>query len=247
MPVALLFLATAMDAPHDEDWSSDALRPRLVQAHGELCWLLDRAYPLLASLALVGNRHALDARAREALRRSVCTAQERDARRARQVAWESLRDASVDLDGFNLIVTLQSAMTGATLLAGRDGATRDLAGMRGSFRVTDETERALAWVQRAIVAVRPAAVRVWLDAPVSNSGRLRARWEAHAADGDVATEVTLVADADAAMKGCAVAVSSDARVIDEAARWSDLAGWILARECPTARIARWSDAPRDDG
>ena len=51
-------------------------------------------------------------------------------------------------------------------------------------------------------------------------------------------ELTLVPDADAAMAGAAVAVSCDARVIDEAVAWSDLIGHVVAREGLGARVLR---------
>jgi len=232
--------APAPRGPDPQDarlFGADAL-PVLTAACGELHWLLDRGYPLAATLALVGNRHGLEARQRDALRRVACTAGERDARAAKRLAWGAAGGAAVDVDGFNLVITLETALGGGTLLEGRDGATRDLAGMRGSYRIVEATARALDAVGEAVAEAGVAALRVWLDAPVSNSGRLRALWGERARGWACPVELTLVPDADAAMAGAAVAVSCDARVIDEAVSWSDLIGHVVAREGLGARVLR---------
>lgn len=228
--------------PDPEDarlFSADALRV-LATACDELHWLLDRGYPLAATIALVGNRRALEGRQREALRRVACAEAERAARAAKRVAWGEARGRAVDVDGFNLLITLETAFGGGTVIAGRDGATRDLAGMRGSYRVVGATGAALDAVGRAVAEARPAALRVWLDAPVSNSGRLRALWAERAAGWRCPVALTLVPDADAAMAGAPLAVSCDARVIDGAAAWCDLIGHVIAREGMTARVLRFA-------
>ena len=232
--------APAPRGPDPQDarlFGADA-RPTLVTACGELHWLLDRGYPPAATLALVGNRHGLEARQRDALRRVACTASERDARAAKRLAWGAVRGAAVDVDGFNLVITLETALGGATVFEGRDGATRDLAGMRGSYRIVEATARALDAVGAAVAEAAPASLRVWLGAPVSNSGRLRALWAERAKGWACPVALALVPDADAAMAGAAVAVSCDARVIDGAAAWSDLIGHVIAREGMAGRVIR---------
>jgi hypothetical protein len=227
--------------PDDARLFSDAARPTLTRACAELHWLLDRGYPLLASIALVGNRHGLEARPREALRRVACTEAERVARAAKRVAWEAVTGRAVEVDGFNLLITLETAFGGGTVIAGRDGATRDLAGMRGSYRIVEATGEALDAIGRAVAEARPAGLRVWLDAPVSNSGRLRGLWVERAAGWPCPVELVLVPDADAAMAGAALAVSCDARVIDGAQAWCDLIGDVLTREGMDGRVLRFAE------
>lgn len=226
--------------PEDARLFSDDALPTLATACDELHWLLDRGYPLAATIALVGNRRALEGRQREALRRVACSEAERAARRAKHVAWAEARGRAVDVDGFNLLITLETAFGGGTVIVGRDGATRDLAGMRGSYRVVEATGVALDAIGLAVAEAAPAGLRVWLDAPVSNSGRLRGLWAERAATWACPVELTLVPDADAAMAGATLAVSCDARVIDGAAQWCDLIGHVLAREGMGARALRFA-------
>ena len=68
------------------------------------------------------------------------------------------------------------------LLGGRDGCVRDMASMHGSYRKVDETEPALTLIGEVLNEFRPAECCWYLDRPVSNSGRLRARLEQLAAE-----------------------------------------------------------------
>jgi hypothetical protein len=103
-----------------------------------------------------------------------------------------------------LLITLEVALSGGVLLASADGALRDLAGMRGSYRLIPETEAAIALVIEAVRAIRPPGVRIWLDAPVSNSGRLRERILERAADLDRPIDVELVPDPDRTLVGSGI-------------------------------------------
>src|SRR5690606_36397710 len=104
----------------------------------ELSWLRSRDYAEPSALALVGDRHQLAARQREAVRRSACTERARASRSRREVA---VADASrIGIDGFNLVITIESALAGGVVLVGRDGAYRDLARVHGSYRRVADTE-----------------------------------------------------------------------------------------------------------
>ncbi|MDB5297887.1 MAG: hypothetical protein JWO31_3870, partial [Phycisphaerales bacterium] len=52
---------------HPDRW------PALRTAAAELSWLLSRGYGEVAALKVVGDRHALSARQRSAVRRAACT------------------------------------------------------------------------------------------------------------------------------------------------------------------------------
>ncbi len=138
----------------------------------DLAWLLSRGYADPSALKLVGDRYRLVERQRVAVRRAACSDQARDARRSRRVEPASLRGQPLRIDGFNLILTLESALGGGVILGGRDGTYRDLASVHGTYRRVAETEpalrRAAAWL-----AEHEIGPCTWLlDAPVSNSGRV---------------------------------------------------------------------------
>lgn len=214
--------------PHDGELFGAAQVPVLRRATGELSWLLTRGYATPAALRLVGDRHGLDARQRLAVKRCACSDAARAARRARFVEPAALSGARVWIDGFNVLTTVEAALGGAPLLLARDGALRDMASMHGSYRRVEETRPALDAIADVLAQRRVAHARWLLDAPVSNSGRLRGiiAEVGRARAQDWSVEVVddpdpLLIDAGAD----AIVASADSRVLDEAARC-----WPLARE-----------------
>lgn len=54
-----------------------------------------------------------------------------------------------------------------------DGTIRDLAGLRGNYRIIDKTEVAVRSILEMLDALKIEKATIYLDAPVSNSGRLK--------------------------------------------------------------------------
>ncbi|WP_041219291.1 DUF5616 domain-containing protein [Desulfitobacterium dichloroeliminans] len=46
------------------------------------------------------------------------------------------------IDGFNLIIALEVTLSGSIIILGRDGVQRDLAGLRGSYKIIEQTDKA---------------------------------------------------------------------------------------------------------
>lgn len=141
--------------------------PKLECAARELAWLLDRGYPDKPSLQLVGNHHLLHRRQREALQRVVCTRAQAASRRAKSC---SIAGRKVAIDGFNLLINIETALSGGVLVRGFDGWIRNLAAMHGSYRLVRETQPAIDLALS--VLARCEEVHWYLDQPVSNCGRL---------------------------------------------------------------------------
>ncbi|EDM77364.1 uncharacterized conserved protein, putative [Plesiocystis pacifica SIR-1] len=154
------------------DFGAEAL-PGLRTAVSELAWLLSRGYATTSALELVGNRHDLRARQRTAVLRCTCTDDEAEARTARRVGAAQLRGRAVALDGFNVLIAVESALAGGVVLRGRDGALRDMASVHGSYRRSETTQAAAEAIGEQLAALGPSAVLWLLDRPVSNSGRLK--------------------------------------------------------------------------
>lgn len=234
---------------HPEDarlFSAEEL-PRLFRAAVELSYLLSRDYPLDPTLSFVGGHHQLDARQRLALRRITCSAAQRKARLSRLLSPEQAADGPWHIDGFNLIITLEVALSQGLLLRGQDGALRDIAGLRGSYHPVEETEDALRLIGEALKSLHAPSVIMFLDAPVANSGRLRARVLEHAESWAIPVEVRLVPDADRELVDKERVVSSDGAVLDACASWLNLASWIVARALPAAWLVELPAAKVDGG
>jgi hypothetical protein len=208
--------------PHPQDvglFASERLGA-LRAAVADLAWLLSRGYASPSAQKIVGDRYGLDARQRTAVMRSTCTDAAREDRRAREVGMGELRGRRVMIDGYNVLTTVEAAMAGGVVIVGRDGAWRDLASMHGTWRRVEETGPAIERVARAVDAAGVAEVVWYLDAPVSNSGRLCAMIRAVR---DWRVELVPDPDKVIGVTGDAVVASADSVVLDRCGAWANLA------------------------
>lgn len=225
--------------PHPADaelFTSDQLA-KLRRAVAELGWLLSRGYKMTSSLKLVGDRHGLRERQRLAVSRSACSDRDSQRRREHCIAVEQIRDQPLIVDGFNLIITIEAALSGGPLLVGVDDCIRDLSSVHGSYRSIEETDRAITLIGNALERLGPSSVHWLLDQPVSNSGRLAAKIAGLAARANWPWTVDVVFNPDTAiLASLDVAITSDALILDGVERWADFKTYLLDREVPDAWV-----------
>lgn len=223
--------------PEDARLFEEAWLPALRVATSELSWLLSRGYQSKSALKLVGDRHALRERHRLAVARASCAEENLERRRASRVDEAQVVGETLIVDGFNLIITLEAALSGGVLVRGRDGCVRDLSSVHGSYRAVEETERAVVLAGEALAALAPSSVLWLLDRPVSNSGRLaeRVRTVAAARGWPWRVEVEFNPDREI-VNSSSVAVTSDSNVLDGVTRWLNLGRLIVERYIPDAWV-----------
>lgn len=208
--------------PDDKQLFAPSAVKILQSACEEAAWLLDRGYPTNSVLDVVARRHQLRVRQRLALQRSMCSQCARQRRKSKEIFGDAVRGETIEIDGFNLIIGLEVALSGGLLLRGADGALRDLAGLRGTYHPVEETDMALTILGELFNELAIEQVRFYLDRPVSNSGQLRARILERACSWANAVQVELVANPDQSLTDRTCVVSSDSMVLDEARSWLNL-------------------------
>ena len=207
--------------------------PALRAATEELSWLLSRGYTDPSALKLVGDRHDLTARQRQAVARCACSDAARDARMARRISRAELAGLPLAVDGLNCLITVESALAHGIVLRGRDGALRDLASVHGTYRQVAETAFGVEMIGRHLHGAGPhapvAAVTWYLDRPVANSGRLRALLLEIAERRGWPWTCELVNNPDAVLvRHTGVVATSDAYILDHCPRWFDPLASLLA-------------------
>ena len=227
--------------PDDEMLFAAATVPTLRAAVAELSWLLSRGYASDSGLKLVGDRHNLTARQRMAVRRCACGSSCVRDREAKRLASTNVREARFAVDGYNLLITIESALAGGVILIGRDGCYRDLASIHGTYRRVCETGPALGMILDVIDDIGPAGVDWYLDRPVSNSGRLKTLIagfiEARKVVGRSIAElnIRLVDNPDQVLGNYdGIVATSDSVVLDRCRRWMNLASEIIDERIPEA-------------
>ena len=221
--------------PADADLFGVEQLAKLRRAVSELGWLLSRGYNMTSALKLVGDRHGLRERQRLAVSRSSCADEDRVRRKDHLITVEQLRGQDVTVDGFNLIITVEAALSGGPLLVGVDDCIRDLSSVHGSYRSVVETERAIILMGQTLQELAPASVHWFLDRPVSNSGRLAAKIADLATRNQWRWQVEVVFNPDAAIIAApGVAITSDSSILDQVHRWVDFKSYLVTREVSDA-------------
>jgi len=214
--------------PKDAELFAAAKLPDLREAVADLSWLLSRRYAPPSSQKVVGDRYDLTRRQRVAVARSACSDAALSDRLAKRVGIAALSGVAVAVDGYNLLITIESALAGGLILVGRDSTYRDLASIHGSYRTMAETIPALELIGRELAAAGVADALWLLDSPVSNSGRLRAKMLELAATHDWPWSVELHYSPDKVLiDSDRIVVTSDSIVLDGCRRWTNLARYIV--------------------
>ena len=227
--------------PHPGDlrlFGSDAL-PALQTAVAELAWLLARGYPHQSSIKMVCDRHALESRQRVAVSRSTCSDVDAARRQARMVSPQALAGSRIEIDGYNVLTTIEAALSGGVLLLARDGVLRDMASMHGSYRKVEETQPALELIGQTLAGFGVCEALWLLDRPVSNSGRLKAIIEDLAGEQGWTWRVELAHDPDAELaQSDAIVATADSGILDLCGTWFNLAREIVERHLGDAWVLR---------
>jgi hypothetical protein len=229
--------------PHQEDvrlFAAD-FHAKLSQAVEDLCWLLTRGYAPDSSLKLVGDRYGLVARQRVAVARCSCSDVDAERRRKHEVYAESLCGGPLKLDGYNVLTTIEAALSGGAILAARDGVYRDMASMHGSYRKVSETLPALELLGDELTDLKIDECFWYFDRPVSNSGRLKTLMEDLALKKGWPWRIELVQNPDGLLAACSeVVATADSAILDCCASWYNLARTIIARRVRQAWIVDFS-------
>lgn len=209
----------------------------LNQAVEHLSWLRTHGYADKSALKLVGDRFRLKQRQRKALYRAYCTDNARSRRAEKELSFRQVSGKGLAIDGYNLLISIESGLAGGLLFACRDGTYRDIASIHGTYRKVEETLPALILIGESIKAIGVEKSYWFLDQPVSNSGRLKLLMlelaEAHGFDWEI--ELVNNPDKTIAEKKDLVAISSDGWILDESDAWFNLNRYIVD-QLPDANV-----------
>ena len=214
--------------PADRKLFSPDKLPLLRGAVSDLSWLLTRGYTMKAALKLVGDRHSLTDRQRLAVSRAACSDQSRLGRAETRVSHKAIAGEELIVDAFNLIITVEAALSGGVLIQCRDGCIRDLSSVHGSYRSVNETDQAMRLIGSALEEFSPKSVDWLLDRPISNSGRLAKRIRDLTSENDWNWTVKVLFNPDAEIIASkTVVISSDSHVLDQVGRWMNFNNYLL--------------------
>jgi len=223
--------------PEDDVLFSAKYIPVLRRGVVDLSFLFSRGYSDKSAVKLVGDHYQLDTRQRRAVRGAACSDESQQYRAEHHVSPGALDGTRLCVDGYNLLITVESALAGGVLLRGRDGCIRDLASLHRSYRKVAETVPAVRLIGETLVSLNVASVHWHFDAPISNSGRLRALLCEEAENHGWNWDVALTDRTDQVIRESSdVVVTSDSWILDGAERWTNLTQHVVGNLRPAPDV-----------
>ena len=208
--------------PEDKRNFSQASLETMRAASRHIGYLINEGYDLKQASTFVGNHFLLSERQRLAITRSLATEEQLQNRRKKETS--DLAGSEVWIDGFNTIITLEVMLSGSILFFCMDGTIRDLAALRGTYRIIPETAEAARMLFDILQELGVRAVNILLDEPVSNSGRLKALL-ADAAEGyPFSLDIQIRKNVDLALYEKGNVITSDSVILDHCISWVNLMG-----------------------
>lgn len=205
--------------PEDERNFSPGAVDRMRTASRHILYLINEGYDLKQAATFVGNHFLLSERQRMAIMRSVATEGQLRERLCRQRSLADVAGEDVWVDGFNTIITLEVMLSDSILLEGMDSTIRDLAALRGTYRIIPETEEAVRILLEHLRAAGVQTIHILLDEPVSNSGRLKALIAEIGEGLSVDLDIQILRDVDRALYARENVITSDGIILDHCGSW----------------------------
>ncbi len=198
---------------------------------------MTRGYGYKSALELVGNRYRLNSRQQKALIRISSPELAIIERNKKVLSPEDIKGKSIAIDGFNLLILLESALCGAFVFKCRDGTYRDISSVHGSYKRVVKTEESILISGETLKALEVESIVWYLDSPVSNSGRLKTFLHEAGEKINLNWNVQLVHNPDKVLIDLdSVVASSDSWVIDHSKEWFNLGKYIIEGQLSSSNI-----------
>ncbi|MBP5455489.1 MAG: DUF434 domain-containing protein [Paludibacteraceae bacterium] len=206
--------------PEDEKKFSSQALEKIRTASRHISYLINEGYDLKTASTFVGNHFSLSERQRLAIARGIATTEQLNNRRKKEKS--SIGNEEIWIDGFNTIITLEVMLSDSLLFECMDGTIRDLAALRGSYRIIPETEEAVRILLDTLAEMEVAEVHILLDEPVSNSGRLMTLIAEIGEKQPFKLDIQILKEVDRTLWEKENVITSDSIILDHCKSWVNL-------------------------
>ena len=200
---------------------------KLQKAAKDVHYLLNNGYKVKMATTFVQQHYMLTESQRLALARSIVADTNVESRKLKEVSKEDCKGKEIYIDGFNAIIPMESLLSNSPLFIGMDGAIRDMANLKGSYKLIDKTEPAINLLLSKLDELEISKAHIYLDKPISNSGRLKTLIRTVGEKYKVELDIVLLDAVDKELYSKENIVSGDSVILDECISWIPLYRWII--------------------
>jgi hypothetical protein len=215
-------------APNDHLLFNEKFQAVFYEALEDMSYLLSREYGVKSSLQIVGSKYRLNARQQKALLGMSASNASVISRKNKELSIDDLAGKEVIIDGFNLLIILESAISGAFVFKGMDGAYRDVMSVHGGYKRVLQTEEAILLIGKMLQELQVKKAVWYLDAPISNSGRLKTHLRETAEREGFPWEIYLANNPDKELIASdKIMISSDAWILEDGQQWFNAMDYLI--------------------
>ncbi len=212
---------------------------KLNAAVKDLSYLLTRSYSDKSALKVVGDRYRLNERQRKAVLRMSVPDGSIFIRSQKEIPASQIQGKAIAIDGYNLLITLECALSGGYLFLGMDNCLRDIASIHSTYKKVEETIPALTLIGDVLKKLEPASIHWYLDSPISNSGKLKTLMLELSEKNQYNWEVSVVFNPDKELielKNEYILSTCDGWILDESEHWCNILSYIVKNHVMDAEI-----------
>ena len=213
----------------DEELFGGSQRAKILSAANDARWLMNRGYSAESAITFTSNHYLLTSRQRMAIFRSILNDEDKTTRLKKEILKPG---TEVLIDGLNIIITLETALSHSLVLRGDDGVLRDVAGLHGTYRIIDKTAKAIKLILQTLSNLDVRNATFILDKPVSNSGSLKQLILEISRNFNLEVVVELDMNPDQIFVDKENVISSDGPVILRSSSWFNLNSMIVRDMIP---------------
>ncbi|WP_445475448.1 DUF434 domain-containing protein [Methanococcoides methylutens] len=151
---------------------ANKLKEKLSEPAIDIRYLLSRGYVRKTAITFVSNHYRLTEHERHVLARLVFSNETADSRSKKKLVCSHLEGCDVLVDGYNVIITIESSLKNEPIWSADDGFLRDTSGIFRNHRVTDTTYMAVDEMLATLSNLKLRSATILLDSQMSNSGKL---------------------------------------------------------------------------
>lgn len=144
----------------------------LREAAVDLRYLLNRSFNRKSSIEFVGDKWNLTREERHILYRAIFSTGEIRNRQWNEITIEEIKDKSIAIDTYNILITIESCLKGLTLIKADDQYIRDISKIFDKYRQSTYTLKAVHLILTTLKPYKPKEILFFLDKNISHSGDL---------------------------------------------------------------------------
>lgn len=206
------------------------LSQKTEEAVRDLRYLLNRGYPRDSAVEYVSDHYQLELEERHLLARCVFSDDEVEDHWSHLIDDSDVDGCVLGVDGYNVLITVESILTGELIVRCDDGFVRDLQAIFGKYKMSDTTDRAIVEIIEYLEKLSPEKVFFFFDKQVSKSGELAGFTRRQISDADLSGTAQTVKGTDAEVWKCEISASSDRVIIERSRRVLDIPARFLGEK-----------------